>query len=536
MHPSGKIKLEEVFPVCHSVLDIEIWNKLISECGGTPGSETLVQAFISHMGKLGLPEFLPELARLELTINKVVDENTTIPPEVDRLEVNPTVHLLELTWKNLNLLINPDESSSVKVPEPGGERMLVWRHPKTGDVIVSPADDEELLVLKMIFEGIDPDNVAAEGGLPVGAVDRALYRAADRGLILAPRSRIRRDRDSFPMGEVADEEFLESPFFTIQWHVTQACDLNCKHCYDRSRRSPLELDQAIRILDDLRTFCHSRHVMGQVSFSGGNPLLYPHFLDLYRAASDRGFVVAILGNPASKKTIGALCEIQRPAFYQVSLEGLREHNDYIRGPGTFDRVIEFLRILRDFNIPSQVMLTLTNDNIQQVLPLAEMLRDRVDTFNFNRLSQVGEGADLLLPTNDEYVAFLREYIEAAKSNPVMGLKDNLINIIRYKRGLEPFGGCAGYGCSAAFNFVAVLPDGEVHACRKFPSLIGNIFENNFAEMYDSDIARRYRSGTQACRSCPIRPVCGGCLAVAHGQGLNIFEERDPYCFMNETHL
>jgi selenobiotic family peptide radical SAM maturase len=181
------------------------------------------------------------------------------------------------------------------------------------------------------------------------------------------------------------------------------------------------------------------------------------------------------------------------------------------------------------------MLTLTKDNIDQVIPLAEMLRDHVDTFNFNRLSQVGEGADLLLPTHDEYVAFLYQYLESAKNNPIMGIKDNLINIIRYQRGVEPFGGCAGYGCSAAFNFVAVLPDGEIHACRKFPSLIGNIFENSFAEIYDSDIAHRYRSGTQACRSCPIRPVCGGCLAVVHGQGLDIFKERDPYCFMNETH-
>jgi selenobiotic family peptide radical SAM maturase len=535
MQPSGKIKLEEVFPVCHSILDSDVWNKLIAECSGNPGSETLVQAFISHRGKLGLPEFLPELARLELIINKVVDENTTIPPDVDRWDVNPTVHLLDLTWKNLHLLINPDDSSSSKAPEPGGERVLVWRHPTTGDVIVNPATDEELLVLKMIFEGIDPDDVAAEGGLPVGAVYRALHRAADRGLILAPRSRICRDPDSFPMGEITDKEFLESQFFTIQWHVTQACDLNCKHCYDRSKRSPLKINQAIGILDDLRTFCRSRHVMGQVSFSGGNPLLYPHFLDLYRAASDRGFVVAILGNPASKKTIGALCEIQRPAYYQVSLEGLREHNDYIRGPGTFDRAIEFLRILRDFDIPSQVMLTLTNNNIDQVISLADMLRDHVDTFNFNRLSQVGEGADLLLPTHDEYVTFLYQYLEAAKNNPIMGIKDNLINIIRYQRGAEPFGGCAGYGCSAAFNFVAVLPDGEVHACRKFPSLIGNIYKQSIAEIYDSHIARRYRSGTQACRSCPIRPVCGGCLAVVHGQGLDIFEERDPYCFMNETH-
>ncbi len=528
-----KIKLEKVFPACHAVLDVEIWNEVIARCDGSPEPETVLRVLTFHMGKLGLPAFLPELARLELFINKVRNKKIKFPSEVDCLEVNPSVHLLELTWKNLNLLVNSDNVLPLNVPEPGEEKILIWRHPKTGEALVNPATDEELLVLKMVFEEISPDEVAAEGNLPVGAVDRAIDRAADSGLILAPRSLIRRDLDSsFPVGEVTDQTFLESSFFTIQWHITQACDLHCKHCYDRSNRSPLEPDQAIGILDDLRIFCRSRHVMGQVSFSGGNPLLYPHFFEIYQAATDRGLVVAILGNPTSRKTIEALCEIQKPAFYQVSLEGLREHNDYIRGPGTFDRVVEFLPILRDFSIPSLVMLTLTKDNMNQVLPLAEKLRHLTDTFNFNRLSQVGEGVNLCLPTRDEYISFLEEYLNTAEHNPIMGIKDNLINIIRTRKGLELFGGCAGHGCSAAFNFLAILPDGEVHACRKFPSLIGNIFENSFTEIYDSEIARRYRSGTNACRLCSIRPVCGGCLAVVHGYGLDIFEERDPFCFID----
>jgi selenobiotic family peptide radical SAM maturase len=529
---SNKTKLDEVFPACHAVLDIEIWNEVIAKCGGNPEPETVLQVLTSHMGKLDLPEFLPELARLEITISTVRDKTIIIPPEVKRLDINPTLHLLLLSWKNLISLVNLDDRSSFKAPEPGEEGVLVWRHPKTNEVVVNPATKEAFLVLKMVLDRIDPDDVAAEGDLPVGAVDRAIDRAADSGLILSPRSLIRRDRDSFPVGKITDEAFLESQFFTIQWHITQACDLHCKHCYDRSNRSPLELDQALSVLDDLRAFCLSRHVMGQVSFTGGNPLLYPHFFELYQAAHERGFVTAILGNPTSEKTIEALCEIQNPAFYQVSLEGLREHNDYIRGSGTFNRVIEFLGILRDFNVSSQVMLTLTKDNMNQVLPLAEKLRDLTDAFNFNRLSQVGNGVHFSLPKRHEYISFLEEYLNAAEYNPIMGLKDNLFNTILTQRGLEPFGGCAGYGCSAAFNFLAVLPDGEVHACRKFPSLIGNVFENSLAELYDSEIARRYRSGTNACRSCSIRPVCGGCLAVVHGQGFDIFEERDPYCFIN----
>ena len=74
------------------------------------------------------------------------------------------------------------------------------------------------------------------------------------------------------------------------------------------------------------------------------------------------------------------------------------------------------------------------------------------------------------------------------------------------------------------------PDGEVHACRKFPSPLGNIMENSLDQIYRSGAARRYRLGPAACSSCAIRPVCGGCLAVSHSHGLDIFTEKDPYCF------
>jgi radical SAM protein with 4Fe4S-binding SPASM domain len=71
----------------------------------------------------------------------------------------------------------------------------------------------------------------------------------------------------------------------------------------------------------------------------------------------------------------------------------------------------------------------------------------------------------------------------------------------------------------------------VHACRKFPSRIGSVHEQSLSEIYESEMARRYRAGSDGCRNCVIRPVCGGCLAAAQGSGLAIFEERDPYCFM-----
>jgi selenobiotic family peptide radical SAM maturase len=319
--------------------------------------------------------------------------------------------------------------------------------------------------------------------------------------------------------------------FTLQWHITQACELSCKHCYDRTSLAGTKLHEAVEVLGQLSEFCQEREVEGAVCFSGGNPFLHPRFFDIYESAVRRDFRVSILGNPVSDEELDRLVAIRKPGYFQVSLEGLRDHNDAIRGDGYFDRVLEFLPKLRARGIQAVVMSTLTAANMDDVVPLSRMLRGRADRHAWNRLAQVGQGSDLAIPDKETYGRFLIEWMAEARDNPTLGFKDNLFNILRHELGQPLGGGCTGFGCGAAFNFVALLPHGEVHACRKFPSPLGNVRLQRLSDIYDSELAARYRRGCTACDGCAIRHRCGGCLAVSHGAGLDVFNERDPHCFM-----
>jgi selenobiotic family peptide radical SAM maturase len=523
-----KIDLAAIYPRCRMLIGPDIWQQIISSHDLDHNPENFPEVIVSYNLYSHLPEFLPELAHLEWSVSQVEEKSISIPGDQEDNAINPTLLLRELQWKNL---ANDVGSPSAQAPEPGKEYILIWKHPEDGEVHMKVASPEDLLILKMISESIDRKEVAQIGAISTFVVDAAVDRAIDRGIIIAPPSRIRRDFDIIEASPYAKKHFLISPSFTLQWHITQVCDLHCKHCYDRSDRSALTLEPALKIIDDLDTFCRERHVKGQISFTGGNPLLHPDFLSIYQTASDRGFTLFILGNPTTREQIETILSIQQPDFFQVSLEGLPEYNDFIRGHGHFEKTMRFLEILRELGVYSMVMLTLTNENIHQVLPLAELLHGKADVFFFNRLSKVGQGESLELPPRQDYISFLERYVEARDKNPVLGLKDNLINVLNYQKGSGPFGGCTGFGCGAAFNFVAVLADGEVHACRKFPSPIGNILYQRIAEIYDSKIAQRYRSGCAECRLCLLRPVCGGCLASAYSYGLDVFEKKDPYCFL-----
>lgn len=476
-----------------------------------------------------VPGYLADLARIEQALHLVKNYTPAETAPSQTLQVNPTLNLIEVDWHPLLPLLEGQQVT----PEVSQRILAVWRDPQRGEIRQAVMQARELLAIKVVVEQLDPHTVAEAAQQPVGTIDYAIEQAIYQGLLLAPPSRLRRSEEAYPLPLPTPEKFLQAEVFTLQWHITHRCDLHCRHCYDRSKRVDVALNKGLEILDQLRDFCSNNHVGGQVSFSGGNPFLHPQFLDLYQAAHDRNLNLAILGNPVSEIQLDNLLRIAKPAFYQVSLEGLQEHNDAIRGLGNYASVMTFLELLKRKGIYSMVMLTLTRANMAQVLELAEKLRDRVDLFTYNRLSMVGEGANLESPLAEEYQAFVRAYLEAKKTNPVLALKDSLINIEREERGLELFGGCTGFGCGAAFNFVSLLPDGEVHACRKFPSPIGHIHQQSLTEIYTSAAAQSYRRGCEECAPCRLRPVCGGCLAVAYGWGVDPLKEKDPACFMKK---
>ncbi|MBV5338170.1 MAG: selenobiotic family peptide radical SAM maturase [Deltaproteobacteria bacterium] len=516
--------LPEIFPLCRALLGIKSWMRITEGSDMNPAS---FPDFLEHQGGPGIPPFLSGLARIELSQYKAAPAEI-FPLAINSLRINPSLHAIPVAWLNLAPLFLRAKKRDLSKVVPGNEIILTWRLPEKGTVVTRAAEPGDLLAIKLVAEDIDPLDAASEAGVPVGVIDAVMREAVWKGLLLSPPSMLCREQEI--AASSPSEDFIKAEVFSLQWHLTQECDLHCRHCYDRSNRQAFPFERALNLLDELRAFCLGRFIRGQVSLTGGNPLLYPQFMELYRAAAERDFMIAILGNATDRATIEQLVAIRMPVYYQVSLEGLEEHNDEIRGVGNYRRTVDFLRTLTEMGVPNMVMLTLTRRNMGQVIPLAEELEGITGGLTFNRLALFGEGAALELPTPVEYREFLEAYAAALDSHPVLTLKDSLLNTLFERDNSGLFGGCAGYGCGAAFNFVSILSDGEVHACRKFPSPIGNILSNSLEDVYTSVTASRYRAGSSACAGCSLNAVCRGCPAVTASLGLDPFTDKDPYCF------
>ena len=74
---------------------------------------------------------------------------------------------------------------------------------------------------------------------------------------------------------------------SAQIHVSDFCNLNCKHCYSSSSPdglNTLKLEEIIRFLDLIE-----EEEYQYVSFSGGEPLLFKEIYSALEECCDRGF-------------------------------------------------------------------------------------------------------------------------------------------------------------------------------------------------------------------------------------------------------
>lgn len=79
--------------------------------------------------------------------------------------------------------------------------------------------------------------------------------------------------------------------------------------------------------------------------------------------------------------------------------------------------------------------------------------------------------------------------------------------------------------------MTVLPNGDVFACRRMDSKIGNIKNATLKELFASDAIESFRhiDKFSKCSKCELKNWCRGCPAVTFGYTGNMYD-ADPQCW------
>ena len=168
--------------------------------------------------------------------------------------------------------------------------------------------------------------------------------------------------------------------FYIQWHVTNLCNLRCKHCYqdDFSKKSDLDWPGLQRVSDHFLTTLREWDKTACIHLTGGEPLLKPELFPLLKDLDQRSMVdeLGIITNGLciDQEMMRRLSGFSKLKKMKISLDGGdSETNDSIRSKGAFDKVIRNLSLIKkedEFEI--LLMFTVMKKNLKSLPSLLKL--------------------------------------------------------------------------------------------------------------------------------------------------------------------
>lgn len=340
------------------------------------------------------------------------------------------------------------------------------------------------------------------------------------------------------------------PLNAYQWHITDSCDQRCKHCYIFAENAKLKCmdtpwDQLMLTLDELERNAAGKGTNPLPVIGGGDPILHPEFWRFAEELHRRGLRWVIMGNPfhLSEETCRQLYRLGC-IKYQMSLDGLEPFHDRMRKPGSYKATLKAIGLLNDAGIWSQLMATASRLNLEDILCCMDIaVEHRLGSFSFARYCATSPEKAEDYPTPQEYRDFLHRYYQKAREYKAKGcttsfsFKEHLFTLVRYELGeFEPtefskehpdriFGGChLGQG-------LAILANGDLMACRRMQSVVGNVKSDSIGDAEGSELCQSYRDigNIKKCKDCELGQWCRGCRAVGFNATGDL-QAADPCCW------
>ncbi len=322
--------------------------------------------------------------------------------------------------------------------------------------------------------------------------------------------------------------------FHVQFHITNRCNLRCRHCYEGAQRGIIEweLNEFKQAIEKLWACFSKWGVQGEISLIGGEPTLHPLFYKMVEYLHQRGDVTAISiltnGVYLDDSFINKMKDYN--CFVQVSIDGnSQKQHDFIRGDGTFSKTLTNARALSQAGIPVSAHCVLSRYTYPITEELFQVLDENgVSQLAFSRLVPFGnaKSSDMLSSQElkDTY-SFIRTMaqkygnsgLHVAATRPLWCTIDEML----------------GGFCPAGIQTITILENGDIMPCRRLPIVIGNIKSDSFYRIwYTNSVLEnlRNREKIKQCNHCSYLKHCGGARCIAYATSGDYMAE-DPQCWI-----
>jgi len=272
---------------------------------------------------------------------------------------------------------------------------------------------------------------------------------------------------------------LEAPLY-VAWQITNECNLACLHCIEESGpgkafKDELSPEEFRGILDQF-----VKLEVPYVSFSGGEPMVHPHFFEMaeHFCAGGGQLKVETNGHYLTPDNCRRLREIGIKAV-QVSIDGgSKETFNRMRVLGQFDVVVDGTRNLRDAGVPIEVNFSPTHFNVHEIEGAVDLAYELgAYSFYTGRTMYTGNAVKTwskIAPTEEQYAEFFAKL--KAKAEEYKGR----MRVYFHEMGLLEE---LRYRLENPAALVIVLPNGLVKLINALPFVCGDLRKQPLTEVW-----------------------------------------------------
>jgi len=302
--------------------------------------------------------------------------------------------------------------------------------------------------------------------------------------------------------------------------VTDYCNFRCKWCFANSWINKNPTHMSIENVKKLIEFLSDSGVR-QITFSGGEPTLYPYLRDAIKFASDYGLVVHMNTNGYlfTEKLARELYSLGLTQV-QTDIDSLnpKKHDD-IRGmKGSWIRAIKALKNAKNVGMTGACQTVLTRENENEILNIFRFARSlgiqRCRVWDMTP----SEGCSIknaeLMPS--DYISTLKRLCRYAEMTGAKSVEsgDPLFNA-HIKTNLNVSG---GYCVASAGLYTTISCNGDAYFCATIRKPMYNIFDIissdiDFNLLHRSKLVEYTKKFKipDGCMKCPFVYKCnGGC--------------------------
>ncbi len=364
-------------------------------------------------------------------------------------------------------------------------------------------------------------------------------------VVVDPLARTREALDRFPAAGLGLPKKV-----TIM--ITNECNLHCRHCWPESLLTAGTTQvPATAIMKMIQLL--ARLEVEELCLTGGEPLTHPQWFDILAFACRQPGLKRIYVQTNATLLTAAKVQVLRELpgaklTLQVSLEGAaaRTH-DYVRGPGSFARAWQGLKLLVESGLGSQAMVTFTE--MEHNFPELPLLLEMVDSLGIAGLvsatlvsaGRAGKTEQIAPPTPDQYRELLSLFHRDVEFRTLYRKIGNIAALEWYVGRMNP----ASRDCLCG-EALYINANGHMFPCFMLPIEkygVQGVYERPLEEVFTEAASRwtelvvwqrRRTRGLDDCGECPGRLHCaGGCMGRAYAASGNFMAVEDR-CALRKT--